>query len=411
MDKVDSSFNELGAEVFVMRRLDHPNLAKVYSAFTVGSVLWIVQPLEIASCYSIIKKSNLFPRGIKDETLLATILSKVLKGLAYFHEQGMVHRDIKAGNILLSNCGEVKLCDFGVSGTLFDNGIQKKRRTITGTLHWMAPEIFQRTGHDTKADIWSFAITAMELAFGRPPYESSDPMKVMFTILEKDPPTLASYKEKHSFSRGFASMLSKCLRKNPKKRPTAKKLLTHRFFRRARDSAHVYEKIISQYSRRSTARDVPLALEELRVKPSKSKSKPISVESWIFSEKNQLGGKLTNFEQDFDQAFKVEELKQADSLTMIHSSTLSKIWSWNSPLSRLEEVTISPSTLSRIWSWNSPAFLALPLDHQPQHFSIWRWSFGWTSPCPKKNKKRQNAFIGSLYSSSPLVSSDSLPQT
>jgi len=127
MDKVDSSFNELGAEVFVMRRLDHPNLAKVYSAFTVGSVLWIVQPLEIASCYSIIKKSNLFPRGIKDETLLATILSKVLKGLAYFHEQGMVHRDIKAGNILLSNCGEVKLCDFGVSGTLFENGIQKKK--------------------------------------------------------------------------------------------------------------------------------------------------------------------------------------------------------------------------------------------------------------------------------------------
>jgi len=289
MDKVDSSFNELGGEVLVMRRLDHPNLTKVYSAFTVGSVLWIVQPLGIASCYTVIKKSNLFPQGIKDEILLATILSKVLKGLAYFHEQGMVHRDIKAGNILLSNCGEVKLCDFGVSGTLFENGIQKKRRTITGTLHWMAPEIFQGTGHDTKADIWSFAITAMELAFGRPPYESSDPMKVMFTILEKDPPTLASYKEKkHSFSGGFASMLSKCLRKNPKKRPTAKKLLTHRFFRRAKDSAYVYEKIISHYSHRRTSRDVPLAPAELRIKKSKSNSKPISVESWIFSEKNNV---------------------------------------------------------------------------------------------------------------------------
>jgi len=222
----------------------------------------------------------------------------------------------------------------------------------------------------------------MELAFGRPPYESSDPMKVMLTILEKDPPTLASYKGKHSFSRGFASMLSKCLRKNPKKRPTAKKLLTHRFFRRAKDSAYIYEKIISQYPRRFT-RDLPLAPEELRVKPSESKSKPISVESWIFSEKNQLGG---SFGTNLDQEAKAEESKQDDGLTLIPTSTLSAIWSWNSPLSRLEEITISPSTLSKVWSWNSPAFFDLSRP-PPLHFSIWRWSFGWTSPCPRKNKK------------------------
>jgi len=283
-------------------------------------------------------------------------------------------------------------------------GFKKKRRTITGTLHWMAPEIFQGTGHDTKADIWSFAITAMELAFGRPPYESSDPMKVMFTILEKDPPTLASYKEKkHSFSGGFASMLSKCLRKNPKKRPTAKKLLTHRFFRRAKDSAYVYEKIISHYSHRRTSRDVPLAPAELRIKKSKSNSKPISVESWIFSEKKQRGESLTKF----DQAVKLESKQEAGSLTLPHhTSTLSRAWSWNSPLSRLEEIAMSPSTLSKVWSWNSPAFLDLPLDPRPRHFSIWRWSFGWTSPCPPKNIKRSNVFIRSLWFSS--TSSDSL---
>jgi len=196
----------------------------------------------------------------------------------------------------------------------------------------MAPEIFSRTGHDTKVDIWSFAITAMELAFGRPPYNSTDPIKVMLTILQKDPPTLDSYKEKHSFSRGFASMLSKCLRKNPQKRPTAKKLLTHRFFRRVQDSKYIYEKIISRCYHSPPKNEIPLVLDDLHGKPlagkTKKNSKPVPVESWIYSEKKKFT--LQNERKIMIDMKEFEEEKKDTSLPTTRT-TLSKIWSWSSP--------------------------------------------------------------------------------
>eukprot|EP00456_Euglypha_rotunda_P052787 TRINITY_DN42556_c1_g1_i7.p1 TRINITY_DN42556_c1_g1~~TRINITY_DN42556_c1_g1_i7.p1 ORF type:complete len:179 (+),score=22.55 TRINITY_DN42556_c1_g1_i7:69-539(+) len=138
----------------MMRSMHHANVVDVHTAFVAGQVLWIVMPCMAAgSCASIMKK--LAPKGLKDETLLATILLEVLKGLVYFHQDGRIHRDVKAGNILISATGEVKLADFGVAGTLIDNGIRKQhRQTFTGTPCWMAPEVMeQASGYDGKAEI------------------------------------------------------------------------------------------------------------------------------------------------------------------------------------------------------------------------------------------------------------------
>lgn len=104
--------------------------------------------------------------GIRDEAIIATILRETMLGLQYLHSNEKIHRDIKAGNILMNLAGEVLLADFGVSATMKKG---KKHTTVCGSPCWMAPEVMQEHGHDTSADIWSLGITAIELALGEAP--------------------------------------------------------------------------------------------------------------------------------------------------------------------------------------------------------------------------------------------------
>ncbi|CAO2819329.1 unnamed protein product [Amaranthus hypochondriacus] len=142
---------------------------------------------------------------------------------------------LQAGNILLDTNGLVKLADFGVSACMFDSGDrQRSRNTFVGTPCWMAPEVLQPgSGYNFKADIWSFGITALELAHGHAPFSKYPPMKVLLMTIQNAPPGL-DYDRDKKFSKSFKEMVAMCLVKDQAKRPTAEKLLKHSFFKHAK---------------------------------------------------------------------------------------------------------------------------------------------------------------------------------
>ncbi|VAI11874.1 unnamed protein product [Triticum turgidum subsp. durum] len=190
LDRINSNLDDVRKEAQIMKLIDHPNVIKAYCSFVVDHNLWVIMPfMAEGSCLHLMKVAH--PDGL-EEPVICSILKETLKALAYLHGQGHIHRDVKAGNILVDSPGVVKLGDFGVSACLFDRGDrQRSRNTFVGTPCWMAPEVLQPgTGYNFKADIWSFGITALELAHGHAPFSKYPPMKVLLMTLQNAPPGL-----------------------------------------------------------------------------------------------------------------------------------------------------------------------------------------------------------------------------
>ncbi|XP_031265254.1 serine/threonine-protein kinase BLUS1 isoform X3 [Pistacia vera] len=243
LEKCNNDLDGIRREVQTMTLIDHPNVLRAHCSFTADHSLWVVMPyMAGGSCLHIMKSS--YPEGF-EEPVIATLLKETLKALVYLHAHGHIHRDVKSGNILINSNGAVKVADFGVSACMFDAGDrQRNRNTFVGTPCWMAPEVMQQLhGYDFKADIWSFGITALELAHGHAPFSKYPPMKVLLMTLQNAPPGL-DYERDRRFSKSFKEMVAACLVKDPKKRPTSEKLLKHHFFKHARSYDYLARTIL-----------------------------------------------------------------------------------------------------------------------------------------------------------------------
>ncbi|KGQ95629.1 sporulation-specific protein 1 [Candida albicans P94015] len=243
LDESPDDIKQIIKEIHFLSRLRNPYIIRYIESFSQEYNMYIVMEYcGGGSCSDLLKYHKKLP-----EEIVGYIIHRVLLGLQYLHQEHKVHRDIKSANILLTELGQVKLGDFGVSTEI--TMTKMKKNTFVGTPFWMAPEVITRakliegnvkncansngnynggnTGYNEKADIWSTGITTIELVTGSPPLSQYDPLKILFDIPKKRPPSLSGI----DFSDNIKSFVKHCLIKEPDKRSSATALLRHKFFK------------------------------------------------------------------------------------------------------------------------------------------------------------------------------------
>ncbi|XP_051533907.1 serine/threonine-protein kinase 10-like [Myxocyprinus asiaticus] len=213
-------------EIDILASCDHQYIVKLLDAFFYENKLSIM--IEFCPGGAVDATMLELDRGL-EEPQIQVVCKQMLEALQYLHSMKIIHRDLKAGNILLMLEGDIKLADFGVSAKNMKT--LQRRDSFIGTPYWMAPEVvmcetMKDAPYDYKADIWSLGITLIELAQIEPPHHELNPMRVLLKIAKSEPPTL---EQPAKWSNEFKDFLKKALDKNPETRPTAAQLLEHPF--------------------------------------------------------------------------------------------------------------------------------------------------------------------------------------
>uniref|UniRef100_A0A4W6DDZ3 Serine/threonine-protein kinase TAO2 n=1 Tax=Lates calcarifer TaxID=8187 RepID=A0A4W6DDZ3_LATCA len=214
--QTNEKWQDIIKEVKFLQKLRHPNTIEYRGCYLKEHTAWVCTGTNL-----LIHKKPL------QEVEIAAITHGALQGLAYLHSHNMIHRDVKAGNILLTEPGQVKLGDFGSAS------IVAPANSFVGTPYWMAPEVIlamDEGQYDGKVDVWSLGITCIELAERKPPLFNMNAMSALYHIAQNESPILQS----NHWSDSFRNFVDSCLQKIPQDRPTSDVLLNHRFLCRER---------------------------------------------------------------------------------------------------------------------------------------------------------------------------------
>lgn len=231
--KTIEGLDALHKEVETMKDLDHVNIVQylgfeqknnIYSLF-----LEYVGGGSISSCM----KSY----GAFEEPLVRFITKQVLLGLEYLHRNGILHRDLKADNLLLEIDGTCKISDFGISKRSQDIYANNAEMSMQGTVFWMAPEVIdsivedKKQGYSAKIDIWSLGCVVLEMFAGKRPWSNEAVISAIYKIgkTKLAPPIPDNIK--HLISQDAKGFINQCCTINPEQRPTATQLLNHPFIR------------------------------------------------------------------------------------------------------------------------------------------------------------------------------------
>uniref|UniRef100_A0A8C8HRS4 non-specific serine/threonine protein kinase n=1 Tax=Oncorhynchus tshawytscha TaxID=74940 RepID=A0A8C8HRS4_ONCTS len=224
----NEKWQDIIKEVKFLQKLRHPNTIEYRGCYLREHTAWLVMEYCLGSASDLLEVH----KKPLQEVEIAAITHGALLGLAYLHSHNMIHRDVKAGNILLTEPGQVKLGDFGSAS------IVAPANSFVGTPYWMAPEVIlamDEGQYDGKVDVWSLGITCIELAERKPPLFNMNAMSALYHIAQNESPILAS-----DYFRNF---VDSCLQKIPQDRPISDVLLNHRFLCRERPLTAVMDLI------------------------------------------------------------------------------------------------------------------------------------------------------------------------
>ncbi|XP_076229093.1 sterile20-like kinase isoform X2 [Nomia melanderi] len=268
----EDDLSDFMIEIDILSECKHPNVVELHEAYFIEGKLWmLIEYCDGGAVDSIMVELQ----KALTEPQIAYICQHMTKGLAFLHKSKVIHRDLKAGNVLLTMAGGVKIADFGVSAK--NKHTLQKHDTFIGTPYWMAPEVvlcetFRDNPYDFKVDIWSLGITLIEFAQMEPPNHEMSPMRVLLKIQKSDPPKL---EQPGKWSKDFNDFIAKALIKDPTSRPTADELLKHSFINRNLDSKPirdllleykadvVEEELVDEEAEEQRTSQLPLEVDQL----------------------------------------------------------------------------------------------------------------------------------------------------
>ncbi|NXR89430.1 M3K19 kinase, partial [Hypocryptadius cinnamomeus] len=222
----EKEYQKFHDEVDLLKTLKHVNIVTYLGTCLQDNILSIF--MEFVPGGSISSILNRF--GPLPEVVLCKYTKQILQGVAYLHDNCVVHRDIKGNNVMLMPTGVIKLIDFGCARRLAWASLSGTRsellRSVHGTPYWMAPEVINDSGYGRKSDIWSVGCTVFEMATGKPPLASMDRVAAMFYIGAHRGlmPALPD-----RFSSAAVEFVHACLTRDQHERPSALQLLDHPF--------------------------------------------------------------------------------------------------------------------------------------------------------------------------------------
>ncbi|KAK8162991.1 hypothetical protein BKA80DRAFT_310439 [Phyllosticta citrichinensis] len=224
----DETVKQLVKETSILRQLKDSaakNVNRLYESFSFHSQLWLITEYVAGGSVRTLMRAT--PGGTPskpmplEEHYIIPIAREVAIGLKFVHDAGILHRDIKCANIMISQEGRVQLIDFGVSG-LIETSVDK-RSTIIGTPNWMPPELIKDqvgAGYGTEVDCWALGCTIYEMAQGLPPDAGRN---LEFLAKRRQAPRL----EGNHHSREIRDFVAFILKDRPYERPSVREVLEH----------------------------------------------------------------------------------------------------------------------------------------------------------------------------------------